>query len=184
VPTAVPTPTPTAQAGRSVVAAPVEGQVLVRRGPRERFAPLALSEVRNGAELDARAGTVEITRADGGRARFYDGIFTLTQSGGLTTLTLSERLTGCPKARRAGADAGAAAKKPKSRKLWGDGKGKFRTRGEYASATVRGTRWLVQDTCTSTVVRVREGVVSARDEVKRRTVVLRKGRSYTARARR
>ena len=41
------------------------------------------------------------------------------------------------------ARAGGAAKKPKSRKLWGDGKGKFRTKGRYAAATVRGTRWLV-----------------------------------------
>ena len=48
----------------------------------------------------------------------------------------------------------SAATKPKSRKLWGDGKGKFRTRGQYAAATVRGTKWLVQDSCSGTLTRV------------------------------
>ena len=28
-------------------------------------------------------------------------------------------------------------------KLWGSGKGKFRTTGKYSAATVRGTIWLV-----------------------------------------
>ena len=61
----------------------------------------------------------------------------------MTELQLSEALD-C-RSRR----ASAAQKKPKTRKLWGDGKGKFRTKGRYAAATVRGTRWLVQDTCTT-----------------------------------
>jgi hypothetical protein len=41
----------------------------------------------------------------------------------------------------------------------------------------------VTDTCTSTITRVAEGVVSVRDEVKKKTVVLRTGKSYTARPR-
>ena len=49
---------------------------------------------------------------------------------------------------------------------------------------MRGTRWLVQDTCTATKVTVRQGSVSVRDEVRKRTVIVRKGKSYTARARR
>jgi hypothetical protein len=80
-------------------------------------------------------------------------------------------------------EAGAGATK-KSRKLWGDGSGSFRTRGRYSAATVRGTRWLTQDTCTSTLTRVAKGVVSVRDEVKRKTVVLRAGKRYIARKRR
>ena len=75
--------------------------------------------------------------------------------------------------------ARGAEKKPKSRKLWGDGKGKFRTKGKYSAATVRGTKWLVQDTCTSTLTRVTQGVVSVRDNVKRKTITLRAGKSYT-----
>ena len=47
---------------------------------------------------------------------------------------------------------------------------------------MRGTKWLVQDTCTTTLTRVAQGVVSVRDEVKKQTITLRKGKSYTARA--
>ena len=48
-------------------------------------------------------------------------------------------------------NARASAKKPKSRKLWGQGSGNFRTVGQYSAATVRGTRWLVQDSCAGTL---------------------------------
>ena len=54
------------------------------------------------------------------------------------------------KGARSAADAATKKKKgPKSvlGKLWGSGKGKFRTDGKYSSATVRGTIWLVQDRC-------------------------------------
>ena len=64
----------------------------------------------------------------------------MTQNGAYTELALTEQLAPCSSRAR------AAQKKPKSRKLWGDGKGKFRTKGRYAAATVRGTRWLTQDT--------------------------------------
>ena len=81
----------------------------------------------------------------------------------MTVLTLTEPLTGCKSHR---ARRSAAAKKVKTRKLWGKGKGAFRTSGKYSAATVRGTTWLVQDTCTSTLTRVTEGVVTVRDNVK------------------
>ena len=161
-------------AGKSVGARPVSGTVLVKLGGR--FVPLAAGLLKNGAEVDARKGKVEITRADGGKAVFYDGIFKLSQSGGITTLALSEALD-CSKR------ALAAAAKPKTRKLWGDGKGKFRTKGKYSAATVRGTRWLVQDTCTSTKTSVRQGSVTVRDLIRNKNVVVRAGKSYTARRR-
>ena len=167
-------------AGKSVVAGTVKGKVLVKLPGSSKFVELDPSVIKNGAELDTRKGVVEITRADCGVAKFYDGVFKLSQSGGITTLTLSEKLTGCPKGK---ASAVAAAKKPKTRKLWGDGKGKFRTRGQYSAATIRGTKWLVQDSCTSTLTRVTEGVVGVQDLVKKKTVVVRKGKSYTARQR-
>jgi hypothetical protein len=156
--------------------------VLVKLPGRTRFAPLDPSVIRNGSEVDTRDGVVEITRSDGGKARFYDGIFKISQANGITTMTLSQKLTGCPKPKKA--TARAAAKKPKTRKLWGDGKGKVRTKGSYSAATVRGTKWLVQDTCTSTTTRVTQGVVLVRDLVKQRNVTVRKGGRYTARAKR
>ena len=121
---------------------------------------------------------MKITTSSGEVAVFSGGRFKISQNGGITTLTLSEPLD----CRKANGKAAAAAKKPKTRKLWGDGKGKFRTKGQYSAATVRGTRWLVQDTCTTTLTRVAQGVVSVRDAVKKKTFILRKGKSYTARA--
>jgi hypothetical protein len=69
------------------------------------------------------------------------------------------------------------------RRLFGDGKGTFRTRGRNAAATVRGTRWSVQDRCDGTLVTVQRGRVQVRDKVKRRTIIVRTGHTYLARAR-
>jgi ferric-dicitrate binding protein FerR (iron transport regulator) len=67
-------------------------------------------------------------------------------------------------------------------KLWGNGKGKFRTNGKYSSATVRGTIWLVEDRCEGTNTKVRRGVVAVRDFKRKRTVSVKAGHSYLARA--
>jgi hypothetical protein len=111
------------------------------------------------------------------KAEFRAGIFRVTQSRGITDLKLTEKLS-C--SRR----ASTAQRKPKKRKLWGKGTGRFRTTGSYSAATIRGTEWLVQDTCNSTLTRVKVGVVTVRDKVKKRTIVLRKGKRYVARPRR
>ena len=47
-----------------------------------------------------------------------------------------------------------------------------------------GTRWLVEDRCTSTLTRVAKGRVSVRDFVKKKTVTVRAGKQYVAKARR
>jgi hypothetical protein len=180
-PTPTATPAPTPVANKSVGAAPTRGTVLVRQPGTTKFLKLTPTVIKNGSEVDARKGRVEITTSANEKAVFYDGIFKVTQSKGLTTLTLSQKLTGCPKGK---GRASAAAKRPKTRKLWGDGKGKFRTKGSYSAATVRGTKWLVQDTCTTTKTTVKVGVVDVLDTVKHRKIVLRKNKTYTARARR
>ena len=72
----------------------------------------------------------------------------------------------------------------KIRHLWGSGHGSFRTKGTYSAATVRGTKWLVQDSCAGTLTRVAQGVVSVRDTVRRKTITLRAGKHYLARPRR
>ena len=69
-------------------------------------------------------------------------------------------------------------------KLWGSGKGKFRTSGKYASATVRGTVWLTQDECDGTLIRVKRGTVQVRDLTRHKTVTVKAGHSYLARAQR
>ena len=129
--------------------------------------------------VDTPKGRVTILAAGNQQADFYDGIFKLGQGKGaepLTTLTLVEKLS-CPKA----GNATIAAKK-KKRRLWGDGSGKFRTEGKHSAATVVGTKWLVEDKCTSTLTRVTRGRVSVRDFVKKKTVIVRAGKKYVARA--
>jgi hypothetical protein len=175
-----PTPSPQPVRNKSVAAETDSGTVLIKVG--RKFVPLQPGVIPNGSEIDTRKGRVGITTSTNEQADFYDGIFKISQHGGTTTVTLSETLTGCPKAKKS--SASAAAKKPKTRKLWGDGKGKFRTKGQYSAATIRGTKWLVTDTCTSTTTKVTQGTVSVEDFVKHKTVAVRKGKSYTARRKR
>jgi hypothetical protein len=80
-----------------------------------------------------------------------------------------------------GGRASTSARKKKVRRLWGDGKGRFRTKGRYAASTVRGTKWLTEDRCGFTVVKVARGRVAVRDLVRKRTRVVRAGRSLTVR---
>jgi hypothetical protein len=83
----------------------------------------------------------------------------------------------CPRRRGSGSRAGP---RKVVRQLWGDGNGRFRTTGRYASATVRGTNWLTADRCDGTFLRVRRGVVQVRDVPRRRNVTVRAGGSYLA----
>ena len=79
-----------------------------------------------------------------------EGVFKIGQTKGakpITELKLAQPLAALPQGARRRAPS---AKKPKSRKLWGDGKGSFRTRGNFSSATVRGTKWVVTDRCGGT----------------------------------
>ena len=98
-------------------------------------------------------------------------------------MTLTEKLAPCKKSKKA-KGASAAAKKVTKRRLWGDGKGKFRTKGKHSAATVVGTKWLVEDRCDSTLTRVVRGKVSVRDFVKKKTVSVKAGGRYTARPKR
>jgi hypothetical protein len=59
--------------------------------------------------------------------------------------------------------------------------GRFRIVGKYAAGTDRGTLWLTVDRCDGTLTQVRQGTVSVRDLVKKKTVVVRAGHSYLAR---
>ena len=168
--------------GKTGNVAPVSGTVLVRIPPSKTFVPLtSLKQIPVGSELDTIHGRVRLTTSAGGKktqtADFYQGRFIFTQKKAkkpVTLLTLSEPLA-CSKH-----FAEASAKK-KKRHLWGSGKGKFRTKGKDASATVRGTIWLTQDTCTTTLVHVKRGVVDVFDFIKRKHVFVKAGHTYVAR---
>lgn len=167
---------------QSVVAGRVSGTIRFRKPGAKAFTVLGAADqaLPLGSTLDTTHGVMELSSvptagAATQTARFYDGQFKVTQPGGVTQLALNQPLASCH-------GASAAAKKPRTRKLWGSGKGSFRVGGQYSSATVRGTKWLVQDSCTSTLTRVARGVVSVKDFVKHKTVILRTGKHYTARA--
>ncbi|MFL5957766.1 MAG: Ig-like domain-containing protein, partial [Solirubrobacterales bacterium] len=194
---ATPTPTPQPQelpppvVGKEVNAATKSGKVRIKVPGSNKFIELGPeAQIPTGTTVDATHGRITLTTAVGGgatqHADFYQGIFKVTQSRGakpLTTLTLSGPKPTCI-TRKAHASAALKKKKVKTRKLWGSGSGAFRTSGQYSSATVRGTTWLTQDSCAGTLTKVTSGVVSVRDLARRKTVLVRKGHSYLARARR
>jgi hypothetical protein len=175
-------------AGKSVNVERESGTVKIkRRGSKHFVALTGQAHIPVGSTIDTRRGRIGITAAQGkgktASADFYDGLFKLTQTKGkkpLATLALVEKLTGC----KAKGKASAAAKKKKTRRLWGDGKGHYRTKGKHSAATVVGTKWLVEDRCTSTLTRVARGKVSVRDFAKRKTVIVKTGHRYIARAKR
>jgi hypothetical protein len=169
--------------GRSVAAATVSGHVLIERPGTGTFVPLTGSTlIPVGSTVDATNGRVRLTAATAsGHAtrsgEFYDGEFRLAQArSGLTRLTL----TGGTACARAAARAPKPAKSPRQRSLWGDGHGSFETVGDDAAATDLGTRWLVRDTCTGTLVRVTEGTVRVTDLVTGRSFSLSAPNSYFA----
>jgi DNA-binding beta-propeller fold protein YncE len=183
------TPIPDPVVNRSISVAHVTGDVSTRCGNDRRFTVLPdAMRIPVGCEVDARRGQVRLTSAAGpnpqaqaGRpapvqtAAFDGGIFQVLQrrsAGGLTELELSEALA----CRRNSSGA-------RSRRLWGRGSGRFRTRGRFSTATVRGTTWLTKDSCNATTTVVREGTVVVRDLSKRQNVRVRAGRRYTARSR-
>jgi hypothetical protein len=183
--------------GTSVGVAPLKGTVSVKVPGGADFTELgAGATVPVGAVLDTRKGTVQLTTAvEGGQtqtATFHSGVFEVRQSPtgkGLTDIVLRGPALTCPAVRRGrGATARAAAaptkRKARKRQLWARDKGgRFRTHGKNSVATVRGTSWVTTDTCAGTRTTVREGAVSVRDTHRKRTVIVRAGKSYLARRR-
>jgi hypothetical protein len=176
-------------------------------GPAKGFVPFTgAANIPVGSQLDTSRGRVALTSAaDTGGAKtqtadFYQGIFQVKQAlprtkpkrpaALITDLVMKGQIARSQCAPLKGARAAVAAAKkkkgPKSvlGKLWGNGKGKFRTSGKYSSATVRGTVWLVEDRCDGTLTKVSRGTVSVRDIKRRKTVIVKAGHSYLARAQR
>lgn len=166
---------------------PRTGLVLVKRPGQPAFTTLALPrQVPVGTQVDTTRGRARVTSAAtatrGGAtqtAEFYDGPFGLTQTrtSPVTTLTLLGTPCG-----GAGAAAAKGRKPPGSVRLWGDGKGRFRTRGRWAVAGVRGTNWLTEDSCERTKVTVRRGVVAVTNLRTGKGTDVRAGDALTVRA--
>jgi ferric-dicitrate binding protein FerR (iron transport regulator) len=61
-------------------------------------------------------------------------------------------------------------------------RGRFRTRGRHSSATVRGTKWEMTDRCDGTLTTVARGKVAVRDFRRKKTIIVKTGKRYLAKA--
>ena len=188
--------------GRSVDIGLISGAVIVqpiagkpfRLGAQDRNIPV-------GSEIDTTLGEVDLRSAlapgsasgvpstttvqDG---QFSGARFKILQrksEQGLTELDLTAtgKLLGiCA----AGTVAKAGAQTLSSRVLQTlrarDSGGRFRTRGRYSAATVRGTVWDTIDRCDGTIIVVDRGTVEVYDYGRRRTIIVHAGQSYFAKA--
>jgi hypothetical protein len=161
---------------------------------------IPLTEARQiplGSTLDTTSGVVRITTATTASSKgkvqsgdFGTGIFKLLQSRkqhGLTELNIidnrNERKI-CATTGK-GKKASIAASHPSKQvlgHLTANSHGHFTARGQYSSATVRGTTWGVQNRCDGTLTRVVRGELVVRDFRKRKTITLFTGQTYLARA--
>ena len=181
-------PPPAPTFAKTVEATPVSGAVFARLPGSKRFVPIASVEsLPVGSIVDARKGRVRLRASDGKAgfsfADFYQGQFKLLQDKRDEGIVRLDLFGGNFK--RCGRGGIAAGKKNKSvRHLWGQGSGKFRTAGRFASATLRGTTWLTDDQCGGTLVRVTVGTVAVRDLPRKRDVTVTAPKRYFAKARR
>jgi hypothetical protein len=174
--------------GRSAMAAPLGGTVGVRRPGARAMAPLgAAGLVPMGTRIDTREGRVRLTFAT--RTEHFDtlgttqsgeadsGLFAIAQPRGRSLVEL--RLAGpAPVCALSG-----SARPVGARHLWVSAQGSFRTRGRFATATARNARWLTEDRCDGTLVRVTRGSVLVRDRALRRALRVPAGGRYLAQPR-
>jgi hypothetical protein len=92
----------------------------------------------------------------------------------------------CPTARErshiAQASARRTSRKHTVRKLWSEGHGSYSTKGNYATGAVLGTRWLTEDRCDGTLIRVLTDKVLVRNLITHSKHVVKAGHSYFAKA--
>jgi hypothetical protein len=177
---------------KTVVVRVVSGRVLIDLpGGRKGFVALTgATIVPVGSIVDTTHGRLALTsvgaKGKPQTADFYEGIFQLKQKRAKRPIT--ELLLRSPSFRRlCGSGGTSTAHAARSRRkvvarLWGNGKGRFRTSGRHSAATVRGTKWLTQERCDGTLTQVARGVVAVRDFRLRRTINVRAGKRYLARA--
>jgi hypothetical protein len=146
-----------------------------------------------GPARDARAKKHKKSKAKTSSGNFGGAIFKVTQarSGpnkGQTTLTLvSDAFKGAPTFKSCGArgatdGAHAALSSRILQTLRSRATGRYRTRGRYASGTVRGTKWTTSDRCNGTLIAVQQHSVLVTDLVRHKTILVTAGHSYLARA--
>ena len=140
------------------------------------------------AKTKSKKPTTKVTTQKG---TFGGAVFKVTQvHSGLVTLSLVEgaSFAGAPTYASCQTHSGKAAVAALSKKTLqllkgSDNHGKFRTKGRYAAATVRGTVWSIADRCDGTLTQVTRGTVVVSDLVRHKSITVRAGHSYLALAR-
>lgn len=182
----VATTTIPAVTGKSFVVQPVSGTVLGHPPGDPRFRRITgAANLVMGWTLDVTKGRARLTTQDGRRQQSvdaYEGFFTILQAGSSPVTDLALRSGDFDAVCGYGGVDVARATSKSVRHLWASGKGKFRTRGRFAVAAIRGTEWETDDRCDGTLISVRAGAVSVFDETLQKTVVVTAGHSYLAKA--
>ena len=156
--------------------------------------PFSAGAVKYGSTIDVTRGTLKLTAAGVGNIlTFGDGadsaqykLNKIVDKVGKKKRTSAELalgggdFSGCVAGAAAHSAGGPAGKVVRS--LWASGKGRFRTKGKYASATVRGTKWQTTDQCDGTLTTVSEGSVLVRDIQLKKNVVVSAGATYLAKS--
>jgi large repetitive protein len=198
--------------GGSFNAEPVSGLVFIKINGKF-IPITEVRQIPNGAIINALHGTVVLATAAGpsgpakvsqaARAKrkkpkvttqtgtFGGAVFKVTQvHSGLVTLSLVEGagFPGAPtyascKTHSGKATVAALSKRTLQLLHGSDKHGKFRTKGRYAAATVRGTVWSTADRCDGTLTHVSRGTVVVSDFVRHKTITVHAGHSYLALAR-
>ena len=205
-------PLPPPVLGKAVNVTPVSGTVLIKLPPgaslarassdRDPIASAGLSkgtgfiplkqarQIPVGSILDTTRGVVGITAASSKKnvqftGDFTAGVFKLLQNRkqkGLTELNLMDTQPRNKVCVSAGKKASAAVSKGVLGLLRSKVHGSFTTRGDYSAATARGTQWSITDECAGTLTRVTRDVVSVQVFATRKTILVRAGHSFLARA--
>jgi hypothetical protein len=169
------------------------GSVLVKLPGSSTFAALtAVGQIPFGTVVDATHGSVSVTTAGlhgtTQTVTLSEGEFVLSQGhSGMVVATLAGGdFSACPTAQERAHIARATSKhqtgKHVVRKLWAEGHGNFTTDGNYASASVRGTKWLTEDLCEGTLIHVATDRVAVINRITHRHLIVKAGHSYLAKA--
>jgi hypothetical protein len=155
------------QEGNSIVVTRAAGTVLYQTSSGVQTLSTG-KKINLGSFIDATHGQVTVTSASDTHgsyqtALYYGGKFKTRQRGSKRPVTEAYLVgkLGCK--RHAKTATATAARKRKSRHLWGDSHGNFRTVGRSSSASTRGTKYLVTDTCAGTTTKVVRGKVLIRE---------------------
>jgi hypothetical protein len=187
--------------GISFLVQPAAGTVTIKPPGAGSFTTLdGLQKIPVNSVIDTRGGTVQLTAATGNlgdttednSVNFRDGLIRIEQPGATNASTaarLVEKLR-CGKRKRGKAKATkssgpvARTSRKSRRRVWGSGRGNYKTGGSGGTGSVRGTTWLTKDTCRGTFFKVTDGIgISVFDFDLGQTFDLGPGQSYFARNR-